>query len=81
MTGTGIHVDDVEVIFAPEYETFMQTGFASGSYPNVFYVDSFRLQDWASAGVLEPYGDRITDVEDIYDLGRAGCCCRSAHQR
>jgi multiple sugar transport system substrate-binding protein len=62
---------DVEVIFAPEYETFMQTGFASGSYPNVFYVDSFRLQDWASAGVLEPYGDRITDVEDIYESLRS----------
>lgn len=58
---------DVEVIFAPEYETFMQTGFASGDYPNVFYVDSFRLQDWASAGVLEPYGDQITDPEGIYE--------------
>lgn len=58
---------DVEVIFAPEYETFMQTGFASGAYPNVFYVDSFRLQDWASAGVLEPYGDSITDADDVYE--------------
>lgn len=58
---------DVEVIFAPEYETFMQTGFASGDYPNVFYVDSYRLQDWASAGVLEPYGDRITEPEGIYE--------------
>jgi multiple sugar transport system substrate-binding protein len=56
----------VEVILAPEYETFMQTGFASGDYPNVFYVDSFRLQDWASAGVLEPWGDSITDPDDIY---------------
>lgn len=58
---------DVEVIFAPEFETFMQTGFASGDYPNVFYVDSFRLQDWASSGVLEPYGDQISDPEDIYE--------------
>lgn len=57
---------DVELIFAPEYETFMQTGFASGDYPNVFYVDSFRLQDWASAGVLEPYGDQITNPDDLY---------------
>lgn len=58
---------DVEVIFSPEYETFMQTGFASGDYPNVFYVDSFRLQDWASAGVLEPYGDQISEPDDIYE--------------
>lgn len=58
---------DVELIFAPEYETFMQTGFASGDYPNVFYVDSYRLQDWASAGVLEPYGDRITNADDVYE--------------
>ncbi|MBK8024265.1 MAG: extracellular solute-binding protein [Chloroflexi bacterium] len=40
---------DVEVIFSPEFETFMQTGFASGDYSNVFYVDSSKLQDWASA--------------------------------
>ncbi|MBL8155180.1 MAG: extracellular solute-binding protein [Anaerolineae bacterium] len=57
---------NVELTFAPEYETFMQTGFASGDYPEVFYVDSFRLQDWASAGVLEPYGDQITEPDDIY---------------
>lgn len=58
---------DVEVILSPEYETFMQTGFASGDYPNVFYVDSFRLQDWASAGVLEPIGDKISEPDDIYE--------------
>lgn len=57
---------DVEIIFSPEYETFMQTGFASGDYPNVFYVDSFRLQDWASAGVLEPIGDQISEPDDVF---------------
>ena len=59
---------DVEVIFSPEYETFMQTGFASGDYPNVFYVDSFRLQDWASAGVLEPVSYTHLTLPTIYSV-------------
>jgi multiple sugar transport system substrate-binding protein len=58
---------DVELVISPEYDTFMQTGFASGDYPNVFYVDSNKLQDWASAGVLEPLGDRVEASEGIYE--------------
>lgn len=58
---------DVELIIAPEYDTFMQAGFASGEYPNVFYVDSFKLQDWASAEVITPVGDQIEDSAGIYE--------------
>ncbi len=57
---------NVELIISPSYDTFMQTGFASGDYPNVFYVDSSKFQDWASAGVLEPIGDQIVEPDDIY---------------
>ncbi len=56
----------VEVSFSPSYEDTMQTAFASGDYPEVFYVDSSKLPDWAEAGVVAPAGDNIQDVEDIY---------------
>lgn len=57
---------NVELSLSPSYNETMQTAFASGDYPEVFYVDSSRLPDWAEAGVVAPAGDNIEDLEDIY---------------
>lgn len=56
----------VELSLSPDYVTTMQTSFASGDYPEVFYVDSSKLPDWAEAGVVAPAGDNIEDMDDIY---------------
>ncbi len=56
----------VELSLSPDYVTTMQTAFASGDYPEVFYVDSSKLPDWAEAGVVAPAGDNIEDMDDIY---------------
>jgi multiple sugar transport system substrate-binding protein len=57
---------DVQVNLVPDYDTVMQTGFASGDYANVFYVDSSKLQDWASAQVIAPIGDNLSETDDIF---------------
>lgn len=56
----------VEISLSPSYEDTMQTAFASGDYPEVFYIDSSKLPDWAEAGVVAPAGDNIADADDIY---------------
>ncbi|GAB4570358.1 MAG: ABC transporter substrate-binding protein [Anaerolineae bacterium] len=56
----------VDVQLVPEYETTIQAAFASGEPPEVFYVDSYKLPDWAAAGVLAPAGDNYEDVEGLY---------------
>jgi multiple sugar transport system substrate-binding protein len=40
--------------------------FAGGNPPDVFYVDAARFADYASVGALEPYGDKVTGVDDFY---------------
>jgi multiple sugar transport system substrate-binding protein len=39
---------------------------AGGSPPDVFYVDAARFADYASVGALEPYADKVTNVNDFY---------------
>jgi multiple sugar transport system substrate-binding protein len=56
----------VEFVPSTDHPTTMQTAFASGDYPQVFYVDSSKLPDWAEAGVLAPAGDNIENMDDIY---------------
>jgi len=56
----------VELSLSPSYNETMQTAFASGDYPEVFYVDSSKLPDWADAGVVAPAGDNIENMDDIY---------------
>ncbi len=60
---TGIAVE-----FTPstDHTVTMQNAFASGTYPQVFYVDSFKLPDWAEAGVLAEGEDFIEDQEGFY---------------
>jgi multiple sugar transport system substrate-binding protein len=58
---------NVEVQLVPEYDTFLQTAFASGDYPNVFYVGQDKVDEFAQAGVLAtPAEGQITDMDDIY---------------
>lgn len=57
---------NVEIIFSPDHPTTMQTAFASGDYPEVFYIDSSKLPDWVAAGVVAEAGDNIVDQDDIY---------------
>jgi multiple sugar transport system substrate-binding protein len=57
---------NVEISLSPSYNETMQTAFASGDYPEVYYVDSSRLPDWAEAGVVAPADDNIEDPDGIY---------------
>jgi multiple sugar transport system substrate-binding protein len=57
---------NVEIIFSPDHPTTMQTAFASGDYPEVFYIDSSVLPDWVAAGVVAPADDNIVELDDIY---------------
>lgn len=57
---------NVEIMFSPDYATTMQTAFASGDYPEVFYIDSSVLPDWVEAGVVAPAEDNIQEADDIY---------------
>jgi multiple sugar transport system substrate-binding protein len=57
---------NVTIQYPPDYVTAMQSAFASGDYPNVFYVESFKLPDWAEAGVLAPAEGNVEDEEGIF---------------
>lgn len=60
---TGI---EVEFVPSTDHVVTMQTAFASGDYPEVFYVDSSKLPDWAEAGVMATGDDTIEDQEGFY---------------
>lgn len=57
----------VNLNFAPDYDTRLQTSLAGGSPPDVFYIDSFRLPDLVEAGALEPGEGRIENADDFYE--------------
>ncbi len=57
----------VTVNLVPEYDTTIQAAFAAGDSPNVFYVDSSRLPDWAEAGVLASGEGKIENLEEHYE--------------
>jgi multiple sugar transport system substrate-binding protein len=56
----------VELNLSPSYDDTMHAAFASGDYPEVFYVDSSKLNDWVEAGVIAPADGKLEDVEDFY---------------
>lgn len=56
----------VNVNLVPSYDETIQAAFASGDSPNVFYVDSSKLPDWAEAGVLASGEGMIENVDDHY---------------
>jgi multiple sugar transport system substrate-binding protein len=57
---------DVDVQLVPEYDTVLQTSFAAGDPPNVFYVNQDKIDEFANAGVIAPAEDFVEDVDDIY---------------
>jgi multiple sugar transport system substrate-binding protein len=57
---------NVTISLVPDYVTTIQAAFASGDSPNVFYVDSSKLPDWAEAGVLADGTGKIDNPDDIY---------------
>jgi multiple sugar transport system substrate-binding protein len=51
-----------------EYDATLQAALAAGEPPDVFYVDSFKLPDLASEGILAPIPDGAVDEpSDIYE--------------
>ncbi len=58
----------ISVRFVPstDHNVTMQTAFASGTYPEVFYIDSSRLPDWATAGVVAIGDEDIEDLDGFY---------------
>jgi multiple sugar transport system substrate-binding protein len=55
-----------------EYDATLQAALAGGEPPDVFYVDSFKLPDLASEGVLAPIPQgAVEDPNDIYESLRA----------
>jgi multiple sugar transport system substrate-binding protein len=57
----------VDVNLVPDYDTTLQTTFASGEPPDVFYIDSVRLADLVEAGVVDIGGDKIENPEGFYE--------------
>lgn len=60
---TGIKV---EWQISTDHTVQMQNAFASGTYPNVFYIDSSRLLDWVGSDVVAVGEDYIEDPEGFY---------------
>jgi multiple sugar transport system substrate-binding protein len=52
----------------PAQDIVQQLGqaLAGSTPPDVFYVDAARFGDYASVGALEPYGDKVSNVDDFY---------------
>ncbi|RMG79603.1 MAG: sugar ABC transporter substrate-binding protein, partial [Chloroflexi bacterium] len=63
MAETGINV---EWQINTDHNVQMQTAFASGDYPEVFYIDSSKLPEWATAGVVAVGEDNIEDQEGFF---------------
>ncbi|TVR20688.1 MAG: ABC transporter substrate-binding protein [Anaerolineaceae bacterium] len=61
---TGI---EVEWQISTDHRTQLQTAFASGTYPNVFYIDSSYLLDWVDAGVVAIGEDVVEDQDGFYE--------------
>jgi multiple sugar transport system substrate-binding protein len=57
-----------KVTVTPAQDMAQQLGqaFAGGNPPDVFYVDAARFADYASVGALEPYADKVSNVDDFY---------------
>ncbi len=58
--------NSVEVVVASDIAQQLSQGFAGGTPPDVFYVDAGVFGDYAQAGNLYPYLDRMEDADDFY---------------
>ena len=59
----------VELLISPEYGTQLQAAFASGDYPDAFYVGQSDLANFVNAGVMAT-GEGIENPEGIYEALR-----------
>jgi multiple sugar transport system substrate-binding protein len=57
---------NVTISLVPDYVTTIQTSFAAGDSPDVFYIDSSKLPDWVEAGVVASGEGKIVDPEGIF---------------
>lgn len=56
----------VELLISPDYDSQLQTAFASGDYPDVFMVGQGNFPAFADSGVLMPAGENIVEQDGIY---------------
>jgi multiple sugar transport system substrate-binding protein len=56
----------VEVSLLPDYDTQLQAAFASGDYPEVFYVGQDAVDNFVDAGVIADGSMMIEDPSGIY---------------
>ena len=60
----------VEVTVASDMGQQLAQGFASGSPPDVFYMDASLFADYAKNGSLYAYGDQVDEPDDFYQALR-----------
>jgi multiple sugar transport system substrate-binding protein len=56
----------VDVQLVPDYDTVLQTAFASGDYPNVFYVGQSNFRNFVESGVIANGAGSIESPEGFY---------------
>jgi multiple sugar transport system substrate-binding protein len=57
---------DVDVQLVPDFDTVLQTAFASGDYPEVFYTGQSVFRQYADAGVIANGAANIEEPEGFY---------------
>lgn len=60
--------NSVEVVVASDLNQQLGQGFAGGTPPDIFYVDSSRIGDYAKAGNLYAYGDQVNPDRFVPNL-------------
>src|SRR6476469_3632773 len=59
-----------EVVVASDLNQQLGQGFAGGTPPDVFYADAGRIGDFAKAGNLYAYGDKVQDAGFLDSLAQ-----------
>ncbi len=57
---------DVDVQLVPDYDTVLQTAFASGDYPEVFYTGQSLFRQYVDSGVIANGSANIEAPEGFY---------------
>ncbi len=57
---------DVDVQLVPDFDTVLQTAFASGDYPEVFYTGQSLFRQYVDAGVIANGASMIESPEGFY---------------
>lgn len=56
----------VDVSVAQDIQQQLGQAFAGGTPPDIFYTDAGRFPDYAKAGSLYAYGDKVASPDDFY---------------